>query len=80
MSDLPTARDYLKSNVRLLIWCKACRHQREIEFASLVAQDKGDIAMVRLRLRCANCGSRPTDCVISGSHLTPHRSGPMPWR
>lgn len=48
MSDLPTARDYLKSNVRLLIWCKACRHQREIEFASLVAQDKGDIAMVRL--------------------------------
>jgi hypothetical protein len=39
MSDhLPTARDYLKSNVRLLIWCKACRHQIEIGFPSLVEQ------------------------------------------
>ena len=30
--DLPTARDYLKSSVRLIIWCKACRHQIEMEF------------------------------------------------
>ena len=27
-SDLPTARSYLKSNVRLVIWCKSCRHRR----------------------------------------------------
>ena len=37
MSDFPTARDYLKSNVRLVIWCKACRHQREIDFQTIVS-------------------------------------------
>ena len=33
--DLPTARDYLKSSVRLTIWCKACGHQIEMEFGEL---------------------------------------------
>ena len=67
MTDLPTARDYLKSNVRLLIWCKACRHQIEIGFQTLVDQGKGDIRVVQLRFRCSNCGS----CVVSASHLGP---------
>jgi hypothetical protein len=74
VTDLPTARDYLKSNVRLLIWCKACRHQIEIGFPSLVKQGKGDIPIVRLKFRCKNCGTRLTDCVVSGSHLTPKKS------
>ena len=51
-SDLPTARDYLKSNVRLLIWCKACRHQIEIEFRTIVDQGKGDTPVVHLRFGC----------------------------
>jgi hypothetical protein len=41
VTDLPTARDYLRSNVRLVIWCKACRHQREIGFQSILDQGKG---------------------------------------
>jgi hypothetical protein len=32
---------------------------------------KGDIPIVNLRFKCENCGSRLTDCVVSGSHLTP---------
>jgi hypothetical protein len=43
-SDLPTARAYLKSNVRLVIWCKSCRHQREIEFQIIIDQGKGRCA------------------------------------
>jgi hypothetical protein len=72
-SDLPTARDYFKSNVRLVIWCKACRHQREVERQSLIDQGKGDVPIVRLKFVCANCGSRVTDCAVSGSHLGPKR-------
>ena len=73
-SDLPTARDYLKSNVRLVIWCKSCRHQREIEFQTIIYQGKGDVSVVHLKFVCTNCGSRLTDCVVSGSHLGPKRS------
>ena len=39
-SDLPTARSYLKSNVRLVIWCKSCRHRREIGFQTIIYQGK----------------------------------------
>ena len=46
-SDLPTARDYLKSNVRLVIWCKR-RHQREIEFQILSIRE-GDVPIVCLK-------------------------------
>jgi hypothetical protein len=74
-SDLPTARDYLTSNVRLrlVIWCKACRHQHEIGFQNLIDQGKGDVPIVRLKFVCRNCGSRLTDCAVSGSHLTPKK-------
>ena len=72
MTDLPTARDY-KGNHRLVVWCKACRFQRELSFKSLVDDGRGDIPIVKLRFRCTNCGSRLTDAVVSGSHLTPSR-------
>jgi hypothetical protein len=68
-SDLPTARDYLKSHVSLIIWCKACRHQIEMEFSKIVDQGRGNTPVVKLRFRWENCGSRLTDCVMLGSHL-----------
>jgi hypothetical protein len=73
VTDLPTARDYLKSHLRLVIWCKACRHQREIGFQSIIDQGKGEVPIVHLKFVCKNCGSRLTDCAVSGSHLTPKR-------
>jgi hypothetical protein len=73
VGDLPTARDY-KGNHRLVVWCKACRFQRELTFRSLVADGRGDIPITNLRFRCTNGGSRLTDAVVSGSHLTPKRS------
>ena len=30
-ADLPTACYYLKSNYLLIVWCRACRHQSEME-------------------------------------------------
>lgn len=39
VTDLPTARHYLQSDFRLVIWCKACRHQIETEFQTLVHHD-----------------------------------------
>ena len=48
--DLPTARDYLKSSVRLTIWCKACGHQIEMEFGEFVEKAR---AMCR-SLSCAS--------------------------
>lgn len=62
MTDLPTAKDY-KGGHRLLVWCKACRLQRELTFKSLVADGRSDIAIINLRFRCTNCGSRLTDSV-----------------
>ena len=64
MTDLPTVRDYLKSSVRLLIWCKACRHQIEIGFQTLIDRGKGDIPVVHLKFRCTSCSSALTDFVV----------------
>ena len=49
MTDLPTPRDY-KGNHRLVVWCKACRFQRELSFKSLVDDGRGDIPS-------SSCGS-----------------------
>jgi hypothetical protein len=76
-SDLPTGHDYLKSNVHLLIWCKACRHQREIGFQTIIDQGKGRVPVAHLKFVCTNCGSRLTDCVVSGSH---RGEGLLTWR
>jgi hypothetical protein len=49
MSDaLPTARSTLAVGyVRVLVWCKACRHRRDADLEALIA------AMSR----CGACGS-----------------------
>jgi hypothetical protein len=60
MIDLPTARDH-KGKYRLVVWCRACRLQRELSFKSLVDDGRGDSPVINLRFRCTNCGSRLTD-------------------
>ena len=71
---LPTARDFRTSNYRLIVWCKACRHQTEMPFPTIVEQGKGDVPLIDLRFRCENCGSRLTDSAVSGSHMVPRRN------
>ena len=71
MTEFPTSRAYLKSDFRLIVWCKACRNPRELSFRSLVDEEKGDVPVLNLKFRCNNCGSRLTNAVVSGSHFGP---------
>ena len=40
---LPTARTTLRTSyVRVLLTCRSCRHQRDADFAALIAAGRGD--------------------------------------
>jgi Zn finger protein HypA/HybF involved in hydrogenase expression len=57
------------ARVRLIVWCKDCRHQIEPDPAEL-AQRYGAETTVpdwRERLICSQCGSRQIDMVVSGA-------------
>jgi hypothetical protein len=61
----PTPRTTLRAAfVRVLVWCKACRHQADADLPALIAVGYGDVSLRRLRFRCAECGSRLTDFVV----------------
>jgi len=53
--DLPTPRSTLRSRYAcVLVWCKACCHQREADLQRLVDTGKGDVPLIKLRFRCSN--------------------------
>jgi hypothetical protein len=54
---LPTLRD---DHARVLVWCKACRHQADAPLQQLV-EGRGDKPRIHLRYRCSRCRSRLTD-------------------
>jgi hypothetical protein len=57
------------ARVRLIVWCKDCRHQIEPDPAEM-AQRYGAETTVpdwRERLICSQCGSREIDMVVSGA-------------
>jgi hypothetical protein len=70
-TDLSTARGYLKSDLRLIVWCKVRLRQKAVPFPEIVDAWKGYTPLIRLKRKCSNCGSRRTDAVLSGSHLRP---------
>ena len=74
MSDtgLPTPRSTLRSRyVRVLVWCKACRHEADADLQALVDAGRGDVPLIKLRFRCSNCGSRLTDWVVTAKNTGP---------
>jgi transposase-like protein len=58
----------------VLVWCKACRHQADANPHALVDAGRGDVALIKLRFRCSNCGSHLTDFVVTS------RDNPQPWQ
>jgi transposase-like protein len=48
----------------------ACRHRRNADLQGLVDAGRGDVPLVHLRFRCANCGSRLTDFVVTATEET----------
>jgi Zn finger protein HypA/HybF involved in hydrogenase expression len=72
--ELPTPRTTLRARyVRVLVWCKSCRHRRDADLQGLVDAGRGDMPLVALRFRCSNCRSRLTDFVVTS------RDEPRPW-
>jgi len=59
----------LAARVRLIVWCKACRHQAEPDVADQVARSGADTTVIdwASRLRCSACDSREVDFVVSGA-------------
>jgi hypothetical protein len=71
---LPTPASTLTAGyVRVLVWCKACRHRRDADLEALVAGGHGDTPLRVLRFRCTACRSRLTDFLVTG------RDTPRPW-
>jgi hypothetical protein len=57
------------ARVRLIVWCKDCRHQVEPDPTEM-AQRYGAATTVldwSARLVCSPCGSRQIDMVVSGA-------------
>jgi hypothetical protein len=55
--------------VRVLVWCKACRHQADADLQVLVDAGRGDVPLNRLPFRCDDAVWRssypPPEGVIS---------------
>jgi hypothetical protein len=50
LDALPTPRSTLAvSYVRVLVWCKACRHQADADLPALISAGRGDTPLRSLR-------------------------------
>ena len=48
--ELPTPRTTLRTGcVRVLVWCKSCRHRRDADLQALIDAGKGDVPLIQLR-------------------------------
>jgi Zn finger protein HypA/HybF involved in hydrogenase expression len=57
------------AQVRIVVWCRDCRHQIEPDPAELAARYGADtpIPEWHKRLVCSKCGSRDVDFVLTGA-------------
>jgi hypothetical protein len=57
------------ARVRLIVWCKDCRHQVEPDPAEMASRYGAETTVPdwRERLICSQCGSRQIDMVVSGA-------------
>jgi hypothetical protein len=64
-----TLGNALAAKVRLIVWCKACRHKAEPDVAEQVARHGEAMTVIAWarRLRCSACNGRDVDFVVSGA-------------
>jgi hypothetical protein len=57
------------AGVRLIVWCRDCRHQVEPDPAEQVQHHGAEMTLPdwRERLVCSKCGSREIDMVVTGT-------------
>jgi hypothetical protein len=66
MNGLPTPRDYAGIH-QVHAVCDHCGRIAQLDLAALVASGQGDVALIRLPLRCRSCGKRGHKIIVSGS-------------
>jgi hypothetical protein len=56
------------ARVRLIVWCKDCRHQVEPDPGEMAQRYGAETPVLDLRERliCSQCGSRQIDMVVTG--------------
>jgi hypothetical protein len=61
------------ARVRLIVWCRDCRHQVEPDPAEMAARYGAETTVPnwRERLKCGQCGSRNIDMVVTGTERRP---------
>jgi hypothetical protein len=64
---LPTARRYATSGPDFVLACDDCGHTATADYAALIAGGRGDVPLCDLRWRCARCGGRNVNGVVSGA-------------
>ena len=57
------------NQIRLIVWCRDCRHQVEPDPAEQARRHGAETAVLdwRGRLVCSECGSRDIDMVVTGT-------------
>jgi hypothetical protein len=57
------------AQVRLIVWCKKCRHQVELDPAEMATRYGAETSVLdwRERLVCSRCGGRQVDMVVTGT-------------
>jgi hypothetical protein len=66
--ELPTPRSTLQARyVAVLVFCRSCFRSQHADLEALVAGGRGDVPLIHLRFRCANCRSRLVDFVVTSS-------------
>jgi hypothetical protein len=57
------------AGVRLIVWCKECRHQVEPDPAEMAARYGAGTSVLdwRERLVCSCCGGRQINMVVTGT-------------
>jgi hypothetical protein len=57
------------AHLRLVVWCKACKHQSELDPAEQARWYGPETPVLewRGRLVCSQCGSRSVDVVVTGT-------------
>ena len=70
----PTARTTLRAGyVRVLVFCKSCRHQADADLQAIVDAGRGDVPLTELQFRCSQCGTDRTDFVVTSKDVV------RPW-
>ena len=57
------------ADVRLIVWCRDCRHQVQLDPAEQAQRYGAEMTVPdwRERLICSKCGSRHIDIVVTGT-------------